>query len=1018
MGLGRGSGFSDGKITIGTQVDTYGISQGLNKIQKSFNKLKSVSGLLGGFGLVKLGKQAIEAASNLAEVQNIVDVSFGDMEYKIEEFAKTCIDSFGMSELSAKQTAGSFMAMGKASGIAEEEASDMAVRLTALSGDMASFYNIRQEYARVALSAVYTGETETLKRYGIILTEANLQQYALTQGITTSVKAMSARDKAMLRYNYILHATADVTGDFVRTQDNWANQVRVLKEVWNQFLITVGSGLITVLKPALKILNTFIRYLTAWANKIGHILAKLLGIEWEEISSGAGEAEDAFDGLGGSTEDLSDNTDDLGNSIKKAGKQARKALAPFDELNVISEDLADSTDDVASGLGGIVPMTEFDMGDIMGGGFSGDAFDIELPDISSWYDFGEYLSKTFKGILDDINWDEVYEKARTFAHNLADFLNGLIQPDTFRSVGKTIAGALNTGIAWALEFGQTFDFTNFGVSLSEALNGFFEDWNATDAAEVINTWADGFWEAIKAFFAGDEEGNGGLDWPLISNKFDEFFETLDATNFIDGLQDIWEGANVYINPFKFFLPKDEREWMDQAAKDKLKEGVEQLWKWYFDERNLYSPFSVIQLATGFEFDPELIEENGGWGAFAKKIMEKQGEYIGEPIAETVSTAIQALTTAWGNVKTWFTDNIATPLSEAFTTAWSTVTETWGNIQTWFDENVKTPITDTFNSIVTFIDEKTLWIRQVFESISLILNTIFLMCLASFKQNIIDPLVKHFQDLWDKIKTIWGVVSDWFRDTVIEPLVKKFTDLVTKVSTFFITLWTKIKLAWGGVVSWFVTTVIQPLVTKFTLLKLQVKGFFTDLWADIKNIWVRASDWFNTWVITPITDFFTTMWTNIVSAVKGGVNNVITIIEDFINSIIDGLNFFTSILSTLAEKAATITGKDYGGIIKLEHISIPRLAQGGVIPPNKEFLAVLGDQKHGTNIEAPLDTIVDAMKVALSNSENGLVQALLQQQVQLLEIIADKCGITDRDIANSIRRTNIEYVKMTGTGLLG
>ena len=176
----------DGNIIIGTSVDMHGMNTGLKKISKSMNNLsKKITGIFGlaGFGiagaLIALGKASLDAASDLQEVQNVVDVSFtkldeagnvvSDMTWKIEQFANTCIEKFGMSRLAAKQTAGSFMAMGKSMGLTMEEASDMSVKLTGLTGDFASFYNISQEYARVALSAVYTGETETLKRYGIVL---------------------------------------------------------------------------------------------------------------------------------------------------------------------------------------------------------------------------------------------------------------------------------------------------------------------------------------------------------------------------------------------------------------------------------------------------------------------------------------------------------------------------------------------------------------------------------------------------------------------------------------------------------------------------------------------------------------------------------------------------------------------------------------------------------------------------------------------------------------------------------
>ena len=127
-------------------------------------------------------------------LQNVVDVAFGDMTYKMEQFAKTSIKTFGISQLTAKQTGSSYMAMAVGMGMARDSASDMAIELTSLSADLASFYNIQQEEARTALSAVFTGETETLKRYGILITEINLQEYARQQGITKSTNAMTQQD--------------------------------------------------------------------------------------------------------------------------------------------------------------------------------------------------------------------------------------------------------------------------------------------------------------------------------------------------------------------------------------------------------------------------------------------------------------------------------------------------------------------------------------------------------------------------------------------------------------------------------------------------------------------------------------------------------------------------------------------------------------------------------------------------------------------------------------------------------
>lgn len=1190
MGLGRGSGFSDGKIVIGTQVDMYGMNTGLAKIQKTFKSLKYMSaGILGGFGLVKFGKAAIDAASDLAEVQNIVDVAFGDMEYKIEAFSKTCIDSFGVSEVAAKQTAGSFMAMGKASGIAEEQASDMAVKLTALSGDMASFYNISQDYARVALSAVYTGETETLKRYGIILTEANLQQYAATKGITKKVKAMSAADKATLRYNYILEQTTMVEGDFIRTQDNWANQSRILKQRWNEFLITVGSGLITVLSPALKLLNRFLQYLTAWANQIGHILAKLFGINWQDLSSEMSQLSDNTSGLGESEEDLADG-------IGAATKAAKRSLAPFDDLNVLTENIASNAGGVADlGLG---------IGDI-GFDFSNmKAEDIgfEFPDISSWYEFGEYLSNTLKSILDKIPWDDIYEGARNFGTNFASFLNGLIQPETFRTVGTTIAGALNTAIEFALGFGQEFDFVNFGLALSEAINGFFEEWNAKDAAECINTWVQGFWDAIKAFFKGDESGDGGIDWPLVRNKLAEFFSNIDietvgliigaitikkvgswlisgaATKALGNAVGTWltsestktaasgsfkaagewiatnlggvvgmslsDASSITVTElfgagtfaeiagyvvggivtaiaglitgtnlgglFSYLFTGDEGAYEDYmgltgwitmigdlaiAIKDFVSDpdvgyfpglikgiadifsgdwmsGTEQLWKtqfkwqWFLPDdlkslenqervidefQKKYSSFEEWITAPGrFFYDPDtgVWAKVANWftglgetvsGAFTTAIDGIKSTWndlsnwfvdAGDTIKNDFNNIIGGIKNVWVTVSTWFVDNVITPIREAFEpfcewwssvfeSVWIIVKAVWIIAANWFNTNVIQPIQNFFQAAITFILTAftNLWngIKTVWSVVSNWFLTTVIQPIQNFFNTAIQFIANAFTTLWTTIQTVWSVASNWFLTNVIQPIQTFFQNLVTTIKTFFQNLWNNIKTIWSTVSAWFNNYVIIPIRNFFQNLITNIKNFFITLWNDIKQIWQNVANWFNTYVIQPIIGFFKNMWNNIIAGMKGAINNAIGAVEGFVNTIIDGLNIFTSGLSLLSSAASKITGDDYSGIGTIDHIQLPRLAKGAVIPPNKEFMAILGDQKHGTNIEAPLDTIVDAFKVATSDSDNNMIVALLQQQIQLLQAIADKnFSITDKQVFESVQRSSLDYVKRHGT----
>ena len=312
--------------------------------------------------LKKFGSQAIQTASDLEEVQNVVNVSFGSMANEVEAFAKTAIWSFGMSELTAKQTASTFMAMANGMGLAMKDGKNMSLQLTALAGDMASFYNVRQDVAQTALNSIFTGETESLKKFGVVMTEANLSAFALSRGITKSYSAMSQAEKVALRYHYVLKATANAQGDFVRTSGSWANQVRVLKEQFNQLLGILGKGLIQVLTPIVQVLNKLLSYLIA----IGNAIAKLFGGgKITSISNTLGDAS-------GSAGDLNNNIGDASGSLEDANNNAKKlqkTIASFDELNVLnSKDTSSS-----SGSGGT------------SGGISGG---LEIPDYTTQVEEG------------------------------------------------------------------------------------------------------------------------------------------------------------------------------------------------------------------------------------------------------------------------------------------------------------------------------------------------------------------------------------------------------------------------------------------------------------------------------------------------------------------------------------------------------------------------------------------------------------------------------------------------------
>lgn len=228
------------------------------------NAFSGLASKIGGFmatafaldELFEFGKEAINLGSDLAEVQNVVDVTFGDASGVIDEFAKGAIKNFGLSELSAKQFTSTMGAMLKSmGGFDDKQVLKMSTALAGLAGDMASFYNLDAQEAFDKLRAGISGETEPLKQLGINLSVANLEAFALANGIEKSYDKMTEQEKALLRYNYLLSTTADAQGDFSRTSASWANQTRILTEEFNSLKGTLGQGLINVLNPLVTSIN-------------------------------------------------------------------------------------------------------------------------------------------------------------------------------------------------------------------------------------------------------------------------------------------------------------------------------------------------------------------------------------------------------------------------------------------------------------------------------------------------------------------------------------------------------------------------------------------------------------------------------------------------------------------------------------------------------------------------------------------------------------------------------------------
>lgn len=289
-------------------------------IQKAFNAIKLTAVVA---ALIKLTKYTTSAASDLVEVQNVVDVSFGKSAQKVNAWAKTVIKNFGLSQTEAKRTASTFMAMSNGMDIANDAGTTMAITLTELSADLASFWNTSQAEAFTALKSVYTGETETLKKYGIVMTEANLKAFALTQGIKKQYSEMSQAEKVALRYKFVMKTASDAQGDFARNSTTWANQIKILKTQLQELATMIGQVFVKVLRPALIVINKLLSRIIALGNAIS-------------TAFGGNKVEDTSKGLNSTASSAEDLTNNLANSNEEA-KELKKNLMSFDELNTLDD---------------------------------------------------------------------------------------------------------------------------------------------------------------------------------------------------------------------------------------------------------------------------------------------------------------------------------------------------------------------------------------------------------------------------------------------------------------------------------------------------------------------------------------------------------------------------------------------------------------------------------------------------------------------------------------------------------
>lgn len=370
-----------GDIYLDLKLNKQPFTQGMHSLESTANNFarsigKKIAGGLSVVGLTKFAKDCLYAGSKLNAMNSMASVAFPSMTSAVQAFAKNASSAFGLSEKMALQYTATLGSMARGMGFNEKQALSMSTAIAGLAGDVASYYSMSQDEAFTKLQSIFTGETESLKSLGVIMTQNALDSYAMAHGFGMTTQAMSEQEKVVLRYQFVMDQLKLAQGDFMRTQGAWGNQVKILKMRFQELQAQLGQGLINVLKPAISALNVFMGKLIQVASVFNAFIAKITGAGKKKggtknFASSLYDIGNASKGVSGGLGNIGSGIGGVGGKARKASKavkQLRREIMGFDKMNKLAKKDKSSTSSPsgggaggggAGGIGGV-------------GGFSGD----------------------------------------------------------------------------------------------------------------------------------------------------------------------------------------------------------------------------------------------------------------------------------------------------------------------------------------------------------------------------------------------------------------------------------------------------------------------------------------------------------------------------------------------------------------------------------------------------------------------------------------------------------------------
>lgn len=891
---------ADGSVIIDTRMDTTGVQNGVSAIKQSFNGLgsavKKIGLLIGGAfavgKLVQFGKECVELGSDLTEVQNVVDVTFTTMSDKVNEFAKNAMTSAGLSETMAKRYVGTFGAMSKSFGFSEAQAYDMSTALTQLTGDVASFYNISQDLAYIKLKSVFTGETETLKDLGVVMTQSALDQYALANGYGKTTSAMTEQEKVALRFAFVQEQLSAASGDFIRTSDSWANQVRVMQLQLQSLKATVGQGLINIFTPVLKLINVLLGKLATLANAFKSFTELITGKKSSGQTSGSGaglagtdaiaDTADQYGQAADNAEKLADATNDNAKATKKANKETKNYLSSLDEVHKATSTGSGSSSTPSSSGG------------------SGGAGNSGIPSSVGNVDYGNLAEG-----------ETALDKISDSAKKLADLLKKLWKPfqDAWEKEGKNTINAAKIALD---------GLKKLAVSVGKSLVEVWTNGTGTTMLTTMLRIAQNVLKTIGNIASGfaDAWSKNNVGTQIIQNIADALVVVMQFVEKIAEDTATW-AANLN------FYPLLESISNLTSTFAPILESIGNVLEWIYN--NIVLPMLTWIIETGIPTVINLVSDLAGFFADHQSIVEAFGAaLIGAFAAAKIGEAITSIMGFVGILKDGIVGLVAL------------MTGSGG-------------IMGGLSAIATAIGPGGLVIAAI--------GAVIAAGVLLYKN-------------WDKIKEVAGIVASavvGFFKTMGEGVGYLIKDLKETVSGIWNAISTLTSTVWKNVSTFVVTKtreMAETAIRKISDMKEKIASLWSAVKENASNIWSNISSLISTKVssirdaivskFTDAKDKVVSVFSGIRDTIRNILNKVIGIVNRAIGTVNSAIGGIESAFSFGPWEVPTPFGKKTIGFSATfpRVPTIPYLAKGAVIPPRSEFLAVLGDQKQGNNIETP------------------------------------------------------------------